>query len=72
VFSSSIASEEINQEPDVEIKSHPTYKLLIDSRWSRNSADFWQQLRDRADQICNFEFLGGEPLLLKENIEFKL
>jgi sulfatase maturation enzyme AslB (radical SAM superfamily) len=70
VFSSSIASEEINQEPDVEIKSHPTYRLLTDNRWSRNSADFWQQLRDRADQICNFEFLGGEPLLLKENIEF--
>jgi len=70
VFSSSIATEEIDQEPDVEVKSHPIYKLLVDNRWSRNSEHFWQMLRDRADKICNFEFLGGEPLLLKENIEF--
>jgi sulfatase maturation enzyme AslB (radical SAM superfamily) len=27
-------------------------------------------LKLQADQVCNFEFLGGEPLLLKENLEF--
>jgi MoaA/NifB/PqqE/SkfB family radical SAM enzyme len=69
-FSSSIAAEEINQEPETEVKAHPVYKLLTDNRWSRNSEQFWQMLRDRSDQICNFEFLGGEPLLLRENTEF--
>lgn len=69
VFSSSIAAEELNH-VDQDIKSHPTYQLLVDNRWSRNSEPFWQMLRDHADQICNFEFLGGEPLLLKENLEF--
>lgn len=70
MFSSSIAAEEINQEPETAVKAHPAYKLLTDNRWSRNSERFWKMLRDRSDQICNFEFLGGEPLLLKENIEF--
>jgi MoaA/NifB/PqqE/SkfB family radical SAM enzyme len=69
VFSSSIAAEELN-EIDHNVKSHPTYQLLADNRWSRNSKNFWQLLRSQADQICNFEFLGGEPLLLKENLEF--
>ena len=70
MFSSSIAAEEINQEPETAVKAHPVYRLLTDNRWSRNSERFWQMLRDRSDQICNFEFLGGEPLLLRENIEF--
>lgn len=70
MFSSSIAAEEINQEPRADVKNHAVYRLLTDNRWSRNSEQFWQMLRDRGDQICNFEFLGGEPLLLRENIEF--
>lgn len=70
VFSSSIAAEEIGQEPDIETRLHPTYQLLTDNRWSRNSERFWKMLRDNADKICNFEFLGGEPLMLRENIEF--
>jgi MoaA/NifB/PqqE/SkfB family radical SAM enzyme len=70
MFSSSIAAEEINQEPDVAVKAHPIYQLMTDNRWHRNSEQFWQMLRERADRICNFEFLGGEPLLLKENLEF--
>lgn len=70
VFSSSIAAEEIGQEPDIETRSHPTYKLLTDNRWRGNSEKFWQQLKDHSDQICNFEFLGGEPLLLQENLDF--
>jgi MoaA/NifB/PqqE/SkfB family radical SAM enzyme len=70
VFSSSIATEEIGQEPDIETRSHPTYKLLTDNRWHGNSEKFWQQLKDHSDQICNFEFLGGEPLLLQENLDF--
>jgi MoaA/NifB/PqqE/SkfB family radical SAM enzyme len=69
VFSSSIATEELDL-VDQDVKSHPTYQLLADNRWSRNSEPFWQMLRSQADQVCNFEFLGGEPLLLKENLEF--
>ena len=69
VFSSSIAVEALDQ-VDEDVKSHPTYRLLSDNRWSRNSEHFWQLLRSKADDICNFEFLGGEPLLLKENLEF--
>lgn len=69
VFSSSIAAEELDQVDD-DVKSHPTYRLLADNRWSRNSEPFWNMLKAQADRVCNFEFLGGEPLLLKENLEF--
>jgi len=69
VFSSSIAAEEL-EEINSNIKSHPTYRLLSDNRWRGNSEKFWQQLREQAHTVCNFEFLGGEPLLLKENLEF--
>jgi len=69
VFSSSIAAEDLDQVDD-DVKSHPTYRLLSDNRWSRNSEPFWNMLRSQADRVCNFEFLGGEPLLLKENLEF--
>lgn len=69
VFSSSIAAEELD-DVDQDIKSHPTYRLLSDNRWSGNSEHFWNTLKDQAAHICNFEFLGGEPLLLKENLEF--
>ena len=69
VFSSSIAAEELDH-VDQDVKLHPTYRLLTDNRWSKNSEPFWQMLKSKADQICNFEFLGGEPLLLKENLEF--
>lgn len=69
VFSSSIAAEELKQLDDHN-KSHPTYRLLADNRWSGNSQHFWQTLKQQANTVCNFEFLGGEPLLLQENLDF--
>lgn len=69
VFSSSLAAEELRTVND-NWKQHPTYKMLADNRWSGNSEQFWQQLREQAATVCNFEFLGGEPLLLKENLQF--
>lgn len=68
VFSSSIAAEELETVKDV--KAHPVYRLLVNNRWSKQSDEFWSRLRNHADQVCNFELLGGEPLLLKENLEF--
>lgn len=69
VFSSSIAAEQIQHSDDA-MKNHPVRGLLADNRWHGNSEKFWQTLRERAATACNFEFLGGEPLLLKENLEF--
>lgn len=69
VFSSSIAAEQIQHSDDA-MKNNPVRGLLADNRWHGNSEAFWQALRDRAHTACNFEFLGGEPLLLKENLEF--
>ena len=68
VFSSSIATEELESIEDT--KNHPTYQLMVNNRWSKQSDAFWTRLKSHADQVCNFELLGGEPLLLKENLEF--
>ncbi len=69
VFSSSIAAEQLKGLRDP-ARNHPNYELLADNRWHGNSELFWQTLREQASTACNFEFLGGEPLLLKENLEF--
>lgn len=67
-YSSTIAAEEIAN--STLKKNHPAYKKLIDNSWVKNSDDFWQILRSQVPVACNFEFLGGEPLLLKDNLEF--
>lgn len=68
--SSVIATEELSLIPSDQIKEHPTYKLLANNRWTKNSDDFWILLKQHVPDMCNFEFLGGEPLLLKENLDF--
>ena len=68
--SSVIAAEELSLIPPDQVKNHPTYKLLADNRWGKNSDDFWILLKQHIPDMCNFEFLGGEPLLLKENLNF--
>jgi organic radical activating enzyme len=63
VFSSSIAVEEITN------KQHAK-QLLKDTRWAKTNHQFWEELKTLVPHVCNFEFLGGEPLMLKENIDF--
>lgn len=69
-FSSIIATEELSLVPPNQVKSHPTYKVLSKNAWAKNSDNFWSLLRQHVPDMCNFEFLGGEPLLLKENLDF--
>lgn len=68
--SSVIAAEELSIIPPNQVKHHPAYKSLTDGRWSKNSDDFWISLKQNVPDLCNYEFLGGEPLLLKENLDF--
>ena len=68
--SSVIAAEELSMIPPEQVKHHPVYKLLSDNRWAKNSDEFWILLKQHVPDLCNFEFLGGEPLLLKENLDF--
>ena len=69
VFSSSIAAEQLKNIHDP-ARTHVNYALLSDNRWHGNSELFWKNLREQAHTVCNFEFLGGEPLLLQENLDF--
>ena len=40
------------------------------NKWSKNSQIFWDQVKKQLPTLCSFEFLGGEPLLLRENLDF--
>lgn len=66
-FSSSIAVEELSQSADA--KKTLAYKLLVDNNWSKDDS-FWKTLKNNVPHVCNFEFIGGEPLLLKSNLDF--
>jgi MoaA/NifB/PqqE/SkfB family radical SAM enzyme len=68
-FSSTIAAEELSQVPNNEVKLHPTYKISNSTNWAIKKTDLWKSLKDNL-QIKNFEFLGGEPFMLKHNLEF--
>ena len=68
-FSSALASEELSQVPNGEVKLHPTYKILNNTNWAIKKKDLWDSLKDKP-QIKNFEFLGGEPFMLKHNLDF--
>jgi MoaA/NifB/PqqE/SkfB family radical SAM enzyme len=68
-FSSSIATEELAQVSNDMIKSHPVYTISKNTNWARKKTNLWDSLKDRP-QIKNFEFLGGEPFLLKQNLDF--
>lgn len=64
-LSSQIAAEEIKHtNNEKRIKT-----ILIDHNWSNQQANFWDTIKQDTS-LVNFEFLGGEPLLLKDNINF--
>ena len=70
VYSSSIAIEQLNQLPKDSRKTHPVYSMLSENSWANTSDAFWAQIKTLVPKVRNFEILGGEPLLIKENIEF--
>lgn len=68
-FSSTVASEELSNLSNDEIKLHPTYKISNAANWTKKNNALWEWLKDMP-QIKNFEFLGGEPFMLKQNLDF--
>jgi sulfatase maturation enzyme AslB (radical SAM superfamily) len=69
-YSSSIASEKLQHSVYSDKKNDPVYFTLVNNSWSKNNADFWSQLKQLVPSARNFEFLGGEPLLVPENLNF--
>ena len=68
-FSSSIANEHLLSIPFNDKKDSPHYQNLKNSEWVFENT-FWDYLKFNADKIKNYEFLGGEPFMLKQNLEF--
>lgn len=69
-YSSKIAAEELSTVPKDQIKQNSAYIWLENQSWPRKKNEFWNSLKQHAGQIKTFEFLGGEPLLLEQNLEF--
>ena len=68
-FSSTIAAEKIKFSIYQDRKQDPVYQAFGNS-WASYSNEFYANLRALVPQVRNFEFLGGEPLLVKENLDF--
>lgn len=66
-LSSGIAAEEIRHGDEKARARAKTYSKV--NRWSKNSQDYWDELKSHRG-VCNIEFLGGEPLLLKEYMDY--
>jgi len=69
-FSSTVAAEQLSQIPQDQRKQHPAYQWTENTSWAKKKNEFWDSLKQRAGQIKVFEFLGGEPLMLKQNLDF--
>ena len=67
-FSSSIAAEKLSTSAN-KYKENPTRLTLLNNNWKHHSQLFYDHIK-QIPQLRNFEFLGGEPLLVKENLEF--
>ncbi len=68
-YSSTIAIEALEELPKDQRKSSTHYKNLKDAEWAFDDV-FWNNLKDHADQIKNYELLGGEPFMLRQIVEF--
>lgn len=66
-YSSSIAVEKL-QHPKIYDKDK-IYAKLANHSWKNFRSEFFDLIK-QTPQFKNFEFLGGETLLVKENIEF--
>ena len=68
-FSSSIADEELRLLPFNDRKTSKHYIRLRNADWVSDDK-FWQYVKSNAHRIKSYEFLGGEPFMLKQNLEF--
>lgn len=69
-YSSQIAIEKI-QHGQLHNKTGQLIKEdMIQRNWKASDPFFWQRLKNLDRRARNFEFLGGEPLLLSKNLEF--
>lgn len=69
-FSSQIAVEKIKSDRGINDQGLMLKEDLVERNWKLTDPYFWQRLRELGSRACNFEFLGGEPLLLQENLDF--
>lgn len=68
-YSSTIAVELSKYAKTEEERGQATIALK-NNNWAKNYQSFWPMLKDHTPQICNFEILGGEPLMWPENLNF--
>ena len=68
-YSSSIANEYLAEITFVNKKNSIHYQTLTDSKWVFED-QFWELVKNNANRIKNYEFLGGEPFMLNQNSEF--
>jgi len=68
-YSSSIAAEKIKFSTFKNKKQDPVYAAFSNS-WKNYSKEFYSNLKKLVPRIKNFEFLGGEPLMMQENLDF--
>ena len=68
-YSSTIAVE-VSKYGNTTHKKNKAYQLLQRNNWAKNYQTFWTMLKKHTPQLCNFEILGGEPLMWQENLNF--
>jgi hypothetical protein len=68
-FSSTIAVE-VSKHANTTEEKNKARQLLQDNNWAKTYQTFWPMLKSHTPQICNFEILGGEPLMWPENLNF--
>lgn len=68
--SSSIAEEILSQPEVVNKKAHPVFEILTASKWIKSDdAAVWTSLADPTINVTQFDFAGGEPLLVPRHYE---
>lgn len=68
--SSQIAVEKIRLKQTVNIDGVAIKEDMVSRNWKLSNPTFWEKLRKLGSRARNFEFLGGEPLLLQDNLDF--
>jgi len=67
-FSSQWTVENIKHGSEMQIKENK--KILSQNSWPIKNPKFWNDLKSLSTELKAYEFLGGEPFLINENIEF--
>jgi MoaA/NifB/PqqE/SkfB family radical SAM enzyme len=66
-FSSQISAEDVKHGTHIEKADAKVH--LQEHVWNRKEFNFWDSIKQK-NSLINFEFLGGEPLLQKENLSY--